>query len=523
MDLLEVQIPVVQFVPLRRAQPEQVLAMDVFSRGDKLVAEEGTELDQEKLDRFENFGVRQVVVEDHIQRWVRADRREDLPSGANVLGQETVQGPLEDLLDVILDAILPRELQESVQLVLRRATLHGLESARVRVESLADRTASLMDDFADLRRETEELDNERARETILDLLDGPGLELGYTLLDLGVRESLMKRTVRAVNDRETVRSELIREIKEWDESHLTDAEPGSDPLPLEPFDEEVQPAVEALNDGRVDEALDRVRDQAEPDREEEIVELRQSLEEEGEEYRALVETVREEFEESPLREELMGALNGSGGIHPKTLTVLTDRGDPISRDYLEFLTRRFEDRDTLWRVLNEVTDGVLAEVMDRSEFFERFLPTPESSPESVHLEEESFEEILEETRRGHYCHATQAMIEGLAGDLEEGSALEGQLMMAGESFERLEGRREELIEQVRDEVPENERDSLVVMLKNPANYEADRLLEVDADMVLLESIESHVRDVREAGREFLDLLDRCAPPSHPGTADVELF
>lgn len=521
MKVSRVSIPIVKYRHLRRAEPGQVLAEDVFDREDNLVAEVGTELTEKHLRRFKNFNVRQIAVEDTMQRWIRSERRDDLPARTSVLISDTLRGYVEDFGEMILSATSPAGLSAAAEQIKRNLEIRNRDDHVGNIESIGQKLAEFDDEMADVKSRIEEFERDDIRRELNAFLGDPGFHLAGTLLNLDASESVIRTTIKTGIRYERLRGDLMEEIRGFDDTDsATESDDGDETIPVETFEEDVQSSLREFGEGNMIAGIEDLREtidarggESQGSLEDQLDNLLSSYEAVSEDAAAL-KHLMEESGSQRLWKLLAAARDNPARVPPRTLLSVTERDDELSDRLLEFIKKRFRSREKLWSVLNECTDGELADTISQESFFELMGPEAtdtEAVPEEVgSLLGQKTREVLLLVKDNQPVRAVNLLLDHLSADEIADRLGEGILTELREDFEALKNDISDLEDRVRDEVESTtDRSALLTVLEEPAEFAPDALPDVDANEGLLESIETCLTEYNrkmETLKSYLDEL-----------------
>ena len=498
MDYLRVEIPVIQIKSLRKAEPGEELAMQVYSRDDNLLAESGDEISSDDLDRFRNFRVRSLTVFKYQERWIPGDRESNLPPRAQVLSRENFSDAIAEIVDSLQGRESLKYLVEMIQYLRRVATRYGRDDRKQQLDKLMDQAKSVREQYNQLQDELEDLDDGAPRDRIKQVLYDSSASMDQEFMNLPVDKGLLKKVINASNDRLEVIAPLIDIANDLANEMGIDQEDLEIPVP--PFPENYQPAIRKLNQGKIHAAVDSFPEEEGGDWK---ADLHHTLTTEREQTDRLLERLENEIADDTKRSPIVDAINGEESINPRVLNTLIPGKPDLIAEVTDLLEARVENRDQFWNILNDVSDQILAGKTEKHVFMDVTGQPPESNKNAVLPAQDDLEQARELKKIGEYLDAVQHLLESVRERGGARSNLEGELMVYGEDFEQLLSRREQLEMKIGQQVDDKQQqDVLMNLLNERQDYKPDQLLNIDVDMILLEDIDTYKSEEMKKLEQF---------------------
>jgi hypothetical protein len=357
VEYLRVKMPVLNVKSLRDAETGEELAMHVYSRDDNLLAEPGDELSAEDIQRFRNFRVRAVALLGYQKRWVPGDKESQLPPRAEVIERADFSDAIAEIVDSLQGRESLEYLVDMTRYLRRVARRVGRTEREQQLDGLLEKAQGVKDDYESILEELDDVEDEEAEERIREVLFDSAASTDESFMDLPADDGLLKRVVKAANQRLEVVAPLVDIANDLANEMSVEAASEIDPIP---FPAAFESAVEAFNDHRLHDAVDAFPeggDEADNWR----TEAHRVLGKERSKTMELIEDLKETIDNESVLNPILEALRGEGSLNPKILdTMLPDKPQLADR-ISERLDERIENRNWLWQKLNDLYDGVMAE------------------------------------------------------------------------------------------------------------------------------------------------------------------
>lgn len=478
MEIIQVEFPFFKTIPTRKARPGQVLEGEVYGKNDQFIADRGTEIDDHLLTRFENFDVRRVVIREKQETWITDDSIGGLPTDAQVIERRSVWGPLADHTRELFGESFDRTMRELVQEGQKEAEdrdrpelVQELEDERQKIEELEERLASIREGLADFP--------EKTRKRIRNVIQGTVLDLGRDFLQLPAAEGRLRKCLQFFKDRDRARNQLIGILSEYSDIF--------EEVERDSASNEQQRLAESVRDLVPNGTLDQVDETIDPaDRVDFNQEAEGLLSEQNRIGRELIE---ESLNESVGR-KLVEASSGNILADLKTLVSVIDGGEEsLPQRVQELLERRRKLRQKVHAALNQ-------ENVDH-----------EGEEEENGVSTDSVKKLFDEFDAGRRKKAVQATIGFLRKQEADTDGYEERFAELYADLKDLENENRNLHDQVKESArnPED-REYLEELMDGQREFDPDRLLEMDVDMMLMENIESHLKEQENVQDRFEDLM-----------------
>lgn len=506
---MKLNIPLMNVTSLRRAREGQVLEGDVYSRDDQLVAERGTQLDNELLGRLDNFGVRQVVVRSEQTQWAPESEEEAIPRDASVVETRSFSGEVDESIRSLFAENSLQRMTEMVRYLFGRALKKESEEITETLHEVRGEIDTLVQQKSDLVEYAKDLDG-NVQERVDDILTGTALDIGKNHLELDAPRKYLRDVLEFSRSREDVRVRLIELLGEncWlldEPAELEEVELDTKPLP-----ERITKSIRQLRDGNLIDALENLR--LSNDSSDDLADLIDDIEREQEDSLNLRKETEDEVEDEVFKKSLDKALKDSTSINPMTLT-----SGPLSSETTdkvrEFLERRFGNRERAMDIIESKTDQpvdrqALARLVHTAKPFEDNAGvSEEQTDESIELEPARLRDVLDKIDDLEYMDAVNRLMEILETEALT-SEKEGRVIMLGEELEQLADESAQLRSRVFQEVNDpDSRRKLIEMLQGNREFDPDELLDLEVDMMLMEKLESHLDERSNKENELRSLIN----------------
>lgn len=520
MNYLQVRIPVMEVVPLRRAEKGSTLEFDAFARDGTLVAEEGTELTEELLERFERFHVRKVVVTSPREQWVPESETESLPSGAEIIQEREFSEAAEQILDDVQSTDSVEQMRKTAMYLQRQARRSGNDEAADCLDSLIDRSRRLEQEIDRLSNRLSEVEDEEAREEITRALEGKIRQLEEAFMEVNAPGDMLKETVDAVNEREEIRhslSDFVHENADLVNEKLAETEDAvPDRLKAEEASTGVAAAISCFNRGAsvkgVEALMESETVQNSTALEEELKTLHKQLAGQRESVEKFKNLLSKEVDDLETRRFLIDVLEGRQSVNRQELMEL-----PISRSFAsktyELVEEQLDAHHELWNQLQQVADGDLE--MERGDFIDRSLQKPDPDGSSDGEDETSLGdgELVEVLER--FDDSPSRALERLERAVQEDdglpTCLEAEVSMARSQWQSLVGDRDDLEERIGENVSDaGVRETLIAFLRGDRSFDPDQLMGLDANPRLLEEVGDFITRRQSREQDLWQLLDQVS-------------
>ncbi len=481
MEIIRVIFPFFKTIPIRKACSGQVLEGEVYGRSDQLIAEQGTEIDDHLLTRFENFDVRRVVIREQQETWITDDSIGSLPGEAQVLERRSVRGTLADHTQELFGKNFDRTMTELVKEGQKEARkqdrdelVEDLEREQKNVDELEDRLTSIRESLSDLPDKT--------RNRIENVIEGTVLDLGRDFLQLPGPDDQLRKFLQFFKDRDQTRNKLIEVLSDYSEIfEEVDRSPESD-AEQEPTDS----LRSLVPNGR----LDRKEGEFDP---ESIENFNKEADRILSEQKRIGKQLVEESDFESVGRKLIDATAEKVLVDPKTLVSVVHGSEGSLPERVQEL---LQQRENLRKKVHAVVDGEVNEVQE-----------PENQEDSPEASTGSVKKLLDEFGEGRRKTAVQATIGFLRKQETRTEEYEEKLQELHSDLQRMEDEKKELHERVEESARDPEdRQYLEELMDGSRDFDPDRLLEMDVDMMLVEKIESHLKERTNAQDRFEDLM-----------------
>lgn len=502
MEYLRVEVPVLNVKSLRDAETGEEIAMEVYSRDDKLLAESGDELTPEDIRRFQNFRVRAIATLGFQTRWVPGDKESQLSPRAEVVERADFSDAIAEIVDSLQGRESLEYLVDMTQYLRRVATRLGREERKQQLDNLLEQAQSVQDDYESILDDLEEIDDEQARERIEEVMFDSSASTDDSFMELPVDDGLLKRVIKASNQRLQVIAPLVDIANDLADEMGIDV---SSEIDVAPFPADYKDSIRELNEQQLHSAIELFPEGADNDWKDE---LHQLLSQERKKTMDLIEDVKEMVDAESAQNSILGALEGEKSLNPKILDSLIPDNPDLANRISGLMEQRVDNRSTLWDRLDEVSEGIMSDRTEQKIFMTVTNCLPEERTIDVLPPDTAIDEAREKMQAGEYLDAIHRLVEGLREIDAEQTTLEGELMVYGEQFEELLSRRAELEDDIEQTVEKNEKQRmLTTVLNERENYQPDHLLNIDADVMLLENIDTYKTEELDKLRQFDDYFN----------------
>jgi hypothetical protein len=482
MEIIQVEFPLMKVIPLRKAEVGQILEAEVYGRNDHLIAERGTKVDEQLLTRFENFDVQRIVVREEEETWITDEQIGNLPTEAQVTQRRTVRGRLaehtRELFGKNFDRTMSQLLEEGMKEARDRdrvKLVQELEEQQTVVDDLSERVATVQESLTDLP--------EKTRSRIQTVLRGTALDLGRDFLQLPGSEAKLRKYLVFFKDRDEARNQLIQILSEYSDV-FEDVEQPDEAPPREAVLSD--PLRDLVSNGTREQLVEEVN----PERRSELNEEAERILEQQERLgRQLVQ----ESSSEQMGHSLIEASEQNTLVNHKTLKSVTDEEEASLPDRVQELLRKREN-------LQKKVQGVLKPEKKKSAEDEDDSKESEPSTDSV-------KKLLDVFDAGQRKKAVQASIGFLRKQDADTEEYEKRFAELFADIKELQNENNELHEAVEESArhPED-REYLERLMDGDEEFDPDRLLEMDVDMMLVEKIESHLKQRAKAQDRFEDIM-----------------
>lgn len=542
-----VKIPILQVIPIRKAEEGMTLEEAAFNRGGQVVAEEGTTLDEEKIEKFQNLNVRKVVVLNTKIQWLPQDKVEESSRDLDVLETKTFEEASEKIIEDLQRTDSVETLRQTAMHLRKQAAGKGDHESVDYLDNLIQRTYDLENEIDELINQLDNVDDPEARQTILNALEGKIRELDETLLEVAAPDSTIHQTINCCTEKEEIRSSLTDflsnnpNLLEQTEAEVEDSQKVHRPeinKDRSDFAESVKHLLE--NDNSTDDIktfVDEITSRAPSSYTDDAIE---SVENEINKLIEKKKILKNQLSDMDLqlehRKKVLNALNGNVSLHKSDLLELPIPQAFAKKSY-DLMRQEMDMKYRLWKTTDEATNGELENLLNKSEFlnhvqFGELLQDEETdagaeqavSPSGADKEatnlnghdDTKFDElddnevlnVLDEIEAFNY----KAAIRKLKSFLEMDNlpkSLTTSLNKLEENLLELQSREKSIRNTVKDsdEVSDDVEATLVEYINGEKELDPESVLEIDAPVGLLESVADFLVNRQETMQKFWQQFD----------------
>lgn len=535
MEYIQVRVPMMEVIPLRHAEKGSTLEFDAFSRDGKLIAEEGTTLTEDQIKRFKNFNVRKVVVTSPREQWVPKSEKENLSPHAEVIQEREFSEAAEEILEDVQSTDSAKKMRKTALYLRRQASRAGDEEGARYLDDLIERSEQLEEEIEELTDKLDSVEDEEAREEIMDALEGKVRQLEETFMEVAAPDSMLKDTLNVVNEREEIRHSLTdfvhenldlvnREFEEGEEDEEPDA------IEADNVDDDVAGAIQHFNRGESVEGVEslledltEIEGRVSHEVEDELTDLHKQLSGQQKTISKFKKLLSQEVDDLEARKTLIDVLDGRKTVNRQELMEL-----PISRSFAsktyELVEDRMESHHQIWQVLQAVSEEDLSEQIDRSQFLDRSIRKPSEEPEEDErkssLPEGDLVEVFGAMSEGNVREGLETLEHKMDQSEKFDAKARADVVMAREKLSDIASERDDLIQRVKEEIEEEETESILVsLIKGDRPFDPDELMSLDADMKLLEDVGDFVTKQNVLQQELWETLDQVSGGALYGDSD----
>lgn len=485
MEILKVDLPLYKVIPARRAKPGQFLEGDVYGRNDEFIAERGTEIDDKLLNKFDNFDVRRLAIREHQKTWIPDDERPQLPSDARILREEEFDGPLESPVESLFgnefEAEMIRLLEEMIDAPEDREERdENLLGLREEVDGLLEEIRAVRDELDDLPETT--------KTRVRTVLAGSVIDLGKNFLQLPGPDKQLREYLALFKRRDRLRRRVIEQLSARPELVVDNGGSGVGNGASEPSGSD---SLVGLVDREFD-AVD-VSDLARDD----VRQLNRKTERILEEQRGLARELEGIEGTQELRRTLREAGDEDVIVNPKTLVSIMD---DANQELPERVKELIEQRQKLQERLEEAAAGTSDVEEESASGTEDDGSGGDPSPDRI-------KELLDQFDAGKRFLAVKNTVDFVRDQDDDLTEYVDRLKRLMRTLKEYREENETLRERVEESArnPED-RTYFEELMEGEESLDPDRLLEMDVDMMFVETIEQHFTKRDEIQETFEDLM-----------------
>jgi HD-GYP domain-containing protein (c-di-GMP phosphodiesterase class II) len=490
-------------VPLRRAKPGAVLEKAAFDREGRVIAEAGKELSEERIRQFKNLNVRKIVISDTIVQWIPTEDAESYADDVKILETRDFDEAAGEIVDSLQTGDSVEQLRKIALYLRQQASRSGDAGGVAYLDDLIDRSYELEEQIADLTDRLENVENEQAREKIMEALEGKIRRIDEMFMEISSPESIVQETVDAVGEKEEIRSSLSNYVTENPEILDVQADEDSSSAPdIETGEEEWGEPVRTMVQNDVllgiKEFIARAKDQGVNST---IIDQLQALEAKISSQMEEKDQLEQELSEFDLdldqRKKIMDALNGRVNLQKTELLTLPISQQFASKTY-ELMQEELDCRYRLWEAAEEATDGDLSGIIEKTDFLRETRSGGETSPDDEFDDETSCGKLSEEElydvldnleQKEDLREGVRRTVQILEENDEVDTTTTSQFNLIAEKIQDVSEDVSDLKERVREEVDdEKAREAILETLEGERPFDPDTFFERNAPMGLLEDV-----------------------------------
>ncbi len=438
-----------------------MLQRTVFSPDGRVLAESGGIIDQDLIEKFENFGVRNIAVRENQVHWLSEADAEKLPADAEVVDREEFSEAADEIVESIENTNSIRKMRHIARYLARQSTRSGQAEKSEKLNEIIERSYELQDKIDDLMAELETVEDPEARDKIMTALENTVAEVEETFLEISASDSLLRSTLEAVNEKEDIRSSITDFVNNNPDLLDKDEETKDYDLPVEKVESRYKSLVEACNEGHVISAVNKLEGRTDSSEVKSVLEdIKADIQKEIETESSLKKQLVEETTDLKTRSDMLEVLEGRKEPTRKEL-----KSNSLSKNFvsktLSFTEEREENRSRLWEAANEVTDNNFKVNLDKENFVEAttysdikpgFLGDEETGSEDNEIPEPELNEIVSNLQSDDLAAASEKLLDIANQSKRTDSSLAAKIKMAGENSKELDKKIEQLVKDIEEEV-----------------------------------------------------------------------
>ncbi|MFB6356108.1 MAG: HD domain-containing phosphohydrolase [bacterium] len=525
MQYARVNIPILQVRAIRRVETGTTLEYAAITQDGTLVAEAGETIDEELLKRLKNFGVRKIVALEPQIQWIPASETDTLPSEAEVLEREEFSEAAAEIVDELQETNSIQQMRKTALYMRRQASLNGDEEAVDQLDEMIERTDRLEQEISDLKDQLQDVEDEEAREQIMEALESKVRKLEKTFLEMNAPDSLINDTVDAVQEKEEIRTDLsdfahnnTELLNERESITEVEAEERQVELEEDPVDRAVNECLEGDTASAVKYVNEKSKDipHISHEVESELDELHKSLTNEREKSDQFKELLKKEVDDLSMRKTLLDVIEGRKSVDRKKLMTMPIPQN-LANEIYQFLDERMENRNDAWEVMDQASDGELEEEIDKSTFMNQSMREPDPAVEDPgediegNLSRESMVEVMDSMSDGDIEDGLQQLEQEIEDSDQLGPSAGAKISVHREKLNDIDQRVNELKQRVNEEVEsEEDREVLLAMLVGDREFDPEQLMEIDADVQLLEDVGDCLTDRQEHRSDLWSTMNQVS-------------
>ncbi|MFB6357052.1 MAG: hypothetical protein ABEJ65_11120 [bacterium] len=516
MKYLLVEFPTINRISIRRAEPGQTLVSDVFGRNDQLIVEKGNEVSHKAIDQFKRFGVRQLSVRDFQEKWVPEEKRSTIKPECNIVRKDEFSDAASEIISSAEGREAFVQLQYIVRFLKNLARLHDRNKLRDQLEELQEKASSMAESFESIERRKDVDEGSYTDEQIQKALSGQKNSFNSDFLSLDAPEKLLQDVIDLVGEKNDIQNELIEIVGSNPDVIETVNPSRADLSPVTLSWDTDNNIVDLLDTGEVYKALNEISRNVEfAEEQSDAIDLldgaRRKLKLEWNKFEDLKDRIGNNVSNPDIKNSILSSLDEDIQLTPSVFAASNSIiSEELRDDVNDFLVGRFQNREQIWRGINQISDEKLREQTNKSTFIQSILPTREpTEPETPTIDLDEIDDVIDMANRGEFVDATHELIEKVMNRDQFGSDIEGELINLGENLEDMMEETGPLEDEILDQLVESEqRENILLMLRGKKEFDPDILVNLDADMLLLEKLEQNLTQYQEHLDRFWELLNK---------------
>ncbi len=522
MKYLQVEIPVLQVMPRRHAEPGMRLEKSVFTPDGRVLAEGQTTLTENLLEKFKNFNVRNLIVRVKQKHWIGETEAESLPPEAKVIAEEQFAEAAEDIIDSIQETNSVRKMRKVAEFLGSQARQGGDQETAEEMDEIIERSYELENKIEELTAKLQQVEAPEARNKIMEALEGAISELEETFLEIAAPDNILNSTIEVVNERENIKSSITDFVND-NQQMLEDNNKREEEnkLASEKISDEYQPAVEKINQSNTVEATEELEKQAkdEPTKEK-LNNLKEELTRVEDKKEELKKELLDECKKPGPRKHISDLLEGRVEFSRKKLEAM-----PVSDDFARKSYELVEEKENLhkklWDAANEVSDEEFEKHFDPEKFQKRAAGSG-SQPDFVTnggainsadsaIDEEELEKIITAFSRNNVQGGLRVIYSRTKQSDDFGASMLGQIDLTRQNISDLQTEAEKLSNKITETV-DNERTRRVLLnkLASSVDIETDELAEMELPEELRGEIIEFVQNRKKQGTRVEQSLNELS-------------
>lgn len=535
-EYCRVEIPMLSVKSIREAEPGMELEEAAFNRDGRVIAEEGEVLTEDRIAKFKNLDVRKIVTLATEIQWLPEDELENLDREVEVLEKKKFSEATGDIVESLRENDTVETIRKTAMHLRRQAHHAGDEEGVDYLDTVIEETRELEGEITEIKDRLKDVEDEEAREELLDALEGKIRQIDETMLNLSAPDSLVRETIDTVQEKEQLRFSLTDYVMN-NPGLLTD---GAQAVETEGFHEiegheaSWTGSLKQIGSGNIDRAIDRLIEIVENNTDlsdsllDDFTAIKTSIRHEVKAKNKLIAELGEYDLDGEDHDILRHVLDGRATLRKSELFDLPVPDDFARRTY-EFMENQLDCRHRLWEKTDEVTGGELSELIDKSKFIDNSLQTggeSEKSPGST-VSSSPDRDTLSGNLADDNLEAMLATLEeegAAAGAGELVRKLEASDTVPSEDVEtvretrsRLETIREEkqtVATVVEEEIQDPDlRDHIREVLYGEEEFDPADFMSLDAPQGILEQVANNLLDEMEARQSLRDHLGELSSGS----------